>query len=109
MATEQTDNAIMRLYIERGARKYDALLPRPAVEYFRAALADGYPRPDEEALLDALLGPGAPRRAAPAPVAEPPLLSEVDERLLDFLEFSADRKREVREVIANGLFERVVR
>jgi hypothetical protein len=106
MGTDPKEDAIVRLYIDRGARKYAAILPRPATTYFGDSLAEILPRGDDGALLDALRGSGAPRRA-PAPVVETPLLDEGKERMLDDLGLSSEMKRQVREALASGLIERV--
>ena len=106
MGTDPKEDAIVRLYIDRGARKYAAILPRPATTYFGDSLAEILPRGDDGALLDALRGSDAPRRA-PAPVVEAPPLDEGKERMLDDLGFSSEMKRQVREAFASGFIERV--
>lgn len=105
MDTDPIEEAIVRLYIERGARKYAGILPRPATAYFGGLLAEIFPHGDG-ALLDTLRGSDAPRRAPP-PLVEAPLLDEGKERMLDDLGLPSEMKRQVREAFTGELIERV--
>lgn len=106
MATDPIEDAIVRLSIECGAQKYAGILPRPATTYFGDSLADSFTSEDDGALLEAIRGPDAPRRA-PAPVVEAPLLDEGKERMLDELGLSSEMKRQIREAFTSGFIERV--
>ncbi len=106
MATDPADIAIVRLYVERGARRYHAILPQPAVEFFSETLPEVYPYGNDKGLLDALRPPRGPRREPPVPASEPPRLPEEHERTLDAMQFTPEMKRQVREAIADGLIER---
>ena len=106
MATDPEAAAIVRLYIERGATRYDGLIPRAALVYFGDSLADSHEYTDGTSLPDALRHPGAPR-PAPAPLVEPPLLAEHLEHMLDTMKFTPELKRQVREALAEGLIEQV--
>jgi len=107
MGTDPKELAIVRLYIERGARRYAAILPRPATTYFGDSLAESFTIEEDGALLRAIRGPDAPR-PAPAPVIEAPPLDEVKERMLDGLGLTSEMKRQVRQAFTSGFIERVL-
>lgn len=105
MGIDPKEDAIVRLYIECGARRYAAILPRPATTYFADLLAESFTIEEDGALLRAIRGPDAPR-PAPAPVIEAPPLDEGKERMLDDLGLSPEERRKVREAFASGIIER---
>ncbi len=106
MAHDQEDVAIVRLYVERGARRYDAILPRPVVTFLSASLAETYPFEQASDVLAALRSPHA-SRPAEAPVADPPRLPEAQERILEGIDMPDEVKRRVRGLIAGGFVEEV--
>lgn len=106
MNLDPEEDAIVRLYIERGARRYAAILPQPAIAYFGDSLAENFQYGDR-ALLDTLRGLD-PARRAPPPVVEAPPLDEEKERMLEGLGLTPDMVRQVREAFAGGIIERAV-